>query len=277
MSIGPLVGPSPDLHPMMVLLGPDACRRAGGWLGPLHEPGLLALHHALLYHQTGLWGDDQHRPRSLLLVRQGNGQLEAFGAGRPEPAVRWLAGRGRIVALTAPESWDGPIQAAVGDVEIERHEVRTWFSPRLRPPESVERPSPRTRPLTADDEADFLQSAPAWALRSWRSFSDMIERGCGVVVPHGDGRAIASVAWTFDMTDLFDSIGVWTDPRYRRLGLARAAGRVLLDRILEERGKAPLWSTRPENLAAMALAESLGFSDAVSEPLWRWPARESAS
>src|SRR4051812_39059498 len=90
----------------MLLLDSAAVRYVRSWLGEPRAPGLLDLHHALAYHGRGLWGDDARAPKSVLLVREGNGQLEAFGAGAPEPALGWLCRRaGKTVALLAPRPW----------------------------------------------------------------------------------------------------------------------------------------------------------------------------
>src|SRR4051812_21696003 len=79
--------------PEMVPLDPTAVRSLRSWPGEPPCPGLLALRHALDYSRPGLWGDDAKRPRSVVLLRAGDGRREAFGAGEPGPAVGWLARR----------------------------------------------------------------------------------------------------------------------------------------------------------------------------------------
>ena len=68
-------------------------------------------------------------------------------------------------------------------------------------------------------------------------------------------------------------MSVFTVPRYRRLGLARAAAAALVGHIASRRHKVPLWSTTPDNDASLALARSLGFTSQVTEALVRWPPR----
>ena len=96
----------------------------------------------------------------------------------------------------------------------------------------------------------------------------LIAHGAGFGVPHG--RGFAALAWVFDQAGDFDAIGVSTVPRFRRLGLGRAAASALIMHILQWRGKVPLWSTTPDNAASQALANSLGLSLAVTESLLRW-------
>ena len=282
----------------MVPLDPLAVRSLRSWLREPAGPGVLALHHAVSYQRPGLWGDHARVPRSVVLVREGDDQLEAFGAGEPEPAVAWLAGQGRAVSLVAPATWRDALDSRVAS--IEQVAIETWTNdpfdlamttmfdapepePRpARPPASQPVPgsestAPRrlvaTRPLIASDAAAFTALAPAWALRGWGTFSALIAFGAGFGVPYGN--TFAALAWVFDQSAGFDSIGVFTTPRYRRLGLARAAASALVNHIARRRRKIPLWSTPPENEASLGLARSLGFSAQATEALVRWPPRSA--
>jgi GNAT superfamily N-acetyltransferase len=229
----------------------------------------------------------------VVLVREGDDQLEAFGAGEPEPAVAWLAGQGRAVSLVAPAPWRDAVGARVGP--IEQAAIATWTidpfdlamttmleGPEPGPGASISTSTsvataggPRrlaaTRRLTTADAAAFAATAPPWALRGWGTFSALVAFGAGFGVPHGDG--FAALAWIFDQSSGFDSIGVFTLPRYRRLGLGRAAASSLITHIARRRGKVPLWSTTPDNDASLALAQALGFTNQVTESLIRWPPR----
>jgi GNAT superfamily N-acetyltransferase len=268
----------------MVPLDPLAVRSLRSWLGEPPGPALLALHHALTYQRPGLWGDHARVPRSVVLVREGDDQLEAFGAGEPEPAAGWLAGQGRAVSLVAPAAWRDAVGARVGPVE--QGAIDTWtidpfdltMTTMLDAPEpgatDGSRRTPLTRPLTAADADAFAATAPPWALRGWGTFSALVAFGAGYGVP--DGAGFAALAWIFDQSAGFDSIGVFTVPRYRRLGLGRAAASALITHIARRRSKVPLWSTSPANHDSLALARSLGFTNQVTESLIRWPPRPLA-
>src|SRR5207245_2944211 len=110
-------------------------RRAIGLLGPDEAPGLLALRHALVYDRPGLRGDDPRRPRCVVLARDGDGAVELFAAGRPEPAFPWLAGLRGGASLLAPDEWEPLARVAVEPAEFDRVEVQTWFDP--PPPELI--------------------------------------------------------------------------------------------------------------------------------------------
>ena len=235
----------------------------------------LALEHALGFRRDGIWGDAPTDPRSVVWLREGDGQWEAFGAGECEPAVGWLARRAGIgtVALLAPEAWERAVGAAIRDVE--RTSVLTWiggsravrsryegFDPRPRTPALA------TRRLTLADERAFVEVAPAWALRGWGSFPALIEHGAAFGVPHGAG--LAALAWVVERGRIFAALGVETAPRFRRLGLGRAVALALRRDILDRQARVPLWITTPGNAASQALARSLGFSPRPAETLLRW-------
>ena len=255
----------------MIPLAPDAIPHVRAWLGRPREPALLALYHALEYGRPGLWGDDPSTPESVVLVREGDDQIEAFGAGNPEPAAGWLAGQGRAGTLLAPASWHDAVAARVGPVEPARVETRSLVAFDPARASLPTRPAVPLVPLTLEDAAGFVGSAPAWALRGWGSYPELIAHGAGFGV-RGEGGFVA-LAWTFDGAGHFDAVGVHTAPRFRRLGLGRAVASALIAHIVRRRGRIPLWSTTPGNAASRALARSLGFSSGTSELLLRWPPR----
>jgi hypothetical protein len=250
----------------MVPLESFAVRQVQSWLGEPRVPGLLDLYHALAFHRRGLWGDRATEPRSVLLVREAERRLEVFGAGEPEPAVEWLARQGgRSIALLAPTPWWDVVERRIGFVE--RVEMLT-LSARPASFKAVSS-SVVLRRLCAGDSAMLVSDvAPEWALFGWRSFHDLIENGVGFVVPFEDG--IASMAWVYSQAGRYEAIGVSTRPRFRRLGLGRAAASALACEIVHQRGRIPIWTTTAGNTTSHAMARSLGFTLAGSETVLRW-------
>ncbi len=255
----------------MVPLRPEAREHVLAKLGGEERPGLLALRHAVLFRRPGLWGDNARRPHTVVYLRPAGRRREAFGAGRPEPAAGWLAAREGEITLLAPEEWEPWVRSALGPLEPRRSEVRTWYDPPTRDPKG---PSPApVRRLGPEDRQAFLTIAPEWALLGWGGFDDLIRHGAAFGVPFLDG--FVAIAWIFDQTARFDALGVFTVPRFRRLGLARAVARSLIRTSQKERAKSPLWSAHAENAASHALALSLGFEGPNSEMLLSWPASSS--
>lgn len=245
-----------------------AVRRFAAPLLASDAVGLLALRHGLRHHSSELWADNPAALQTLLLVRDGDGQIEAFGAGAPEPAVRWLVERNAAVALAAPEPWRPAVEIT----------VRGWqtgtvitFIDRTLGSNTHNAPRAAVRRLTADDETGFSAAAPDWALGGWRTFRALIAGGAAFGVPQGGG--FAALAWILDETDRFDALAVFTAPEFRRLGLSRASATVLIDHVRKIRGKIPLWSASVENRASLDVAASLGFVPAATETILRWPAQ----
>ena len=229
---------------------------AAARLGPQKSPGLLALRHALEFDRPGLWVDDPAHPRSIALLRGGDDGPDAFADGRPDEAVRWLRGLGRPVTLHAPARW----VAALG--EARRFEVETWAGP----PGIAPRDAASARRLGLADATAFHAVAPAWALRGWGTFEDMTRRSAGFGVDGGGG--LAAAAWGLDRAGRYESVGVAVDPRYRRLGLGRAAASAMIGWILG-RGRSPTWSVAPGNLPSRGLARALGLRRRSVESIWR--------
>ena len=258
----------------MVPLRPEGRAHALEQLSDSDSPGLLALRHALLYARPALWADDAWRPRSVVLLRPevGGRGSEAFGIGEPEPAVPWLVARSRRYgsSLLAPEAWNPWVEVAVGAAGVETYEVETWHDP-APPPRPKSAPSPITvRRLTEHDEIGFRKAAPDWALQGWGDYTSLLRHGAVFGVPHQGG--FAALAWVFDQTEQFDALGVFTLPRFRRLGLGRAVAATLLDHVRRTRNKQPLWSTPAGNELSRHLALNLGFTEITTQTLYRWPA-----
>jgi hypothetical protein len=222
----------------------------------------VALHHALMFRRPGLWADNPRRPRSVVLLRRGAAHWEAYASGDPEPAAAWLARRRAPVALLAPEGWAEVVEAiAPGPIRRAALPVR-FLSEGAARPAAAHIPTRAVAPAAA---TAFAASLPPWALRAWDSPEECLARGAAVGVPYRDG--FAALAWITESDRHFDALGVWTDPRYRRLGLGRAAAAALIDQVLGPRRKDPLWATTAENAASKALADSLGFTLELDEPL----------
>lgn len=234
----------------------------------------VALHHALLHRRPGVWANRARQPRSVVLLRRGEACWEAFGAGDPEPAAAWLARRRAPVCLLAPEGWAEAIAARVrGPVE------RKSLAVRALPEAAVRRPGRCGGVIVERIEAArvdaFAAAVPPGGLRAWESAGQCLAEGGAVGVPYSGG--FAAVAWVAESDRHMDVVGVYTDPRYRRLGLGRAAAAGLIGRILGARRREPLWAARPENEASLALARLLGFTVDLDEPLLRFGRGELAA
>ncbi len=78
---------------------------------------------------------------------------------------------------------------------------------------------------------------------------------------------LASVACSFFVGEKYEDIGVVTENRYRGRGLSTACVRALCQDV-SLRGRTPSWSTSPDNLASIRVAEKSGFAWERNNRLW---------
>ena len=250
----------------MIPLGIEATDAVLNWGDGLHRT--VALHHAAIHGRPGLWGDDRVRPSSVVWLRDGGDQWDAFGAGFAGPALAWLErnATGRPVVLAAPPSWDEIVQARFSQSRrVQTRSIQIWLRPE---PEPRRETVAGVRRLDLDDAEAFLAVAPPWALRAWGDFANLLDHGAAFGAPGRSG--LGAVAWVVESDHHLDKLGVATDLRFHRLGLGHAVGSALLDEVEFERNRHPLWVVNPANLASIGLARSLGFSTRISETLLRW-------
>jgi hypothetical protein len=114
------------------------------------------------------------------------------------------------------------------------------------------------RRLVAADASHLagLEPSSAWISKTWGGPQGLASSGYawGAFV---DGQ-LAAVACTFFLGKSYEEIGVVTIPSLRRLGLSTACARALC-RDIRGRGHVPSWTTSPDNLGSLGVAEKLGF------------------
>lgn len=253
----------------MTTLAPQAATTIFAWPGEGRRA--VALRHALLQAWPWLevWGDHALRPSSVIMMRWGDDQWEAMGAGQPGPAIEWLAEpRTGHVALLAPESWIEPIREAVGSVQTTRVVTRRLHRMREQPAAPA-----LVKSLDARASRELAELAPAWAWRCWGSAGRLLEKGAAFGV--SDSLGLVAASWIVETDGVQELIGVYVKSAFRRLGLGFAVTRALVNHIVLGRRRQPLWVHAPENLVSAALAERLGFTRILNEPLLRWSCSEA--
>src|SRR5262249_14019453 len=106
-------------------------------------------------------------------------------------------------------------------------------------------------------DIEALDPDLAWIHNTWDSAAGMASSGkaWGAFV---DERLV-SVACSFFVSQLYEDIGIVTEPGFRGRSLAVACAAQLC-RDIQSRRKIPSWTTSPENLASRRVAEKLGFT-----------------
>ena len=202
--------------------------------------------------QTGTLYTDENR--HILLVRHVCGFALLYGAYteetlreigemilHPAPFSRML--------LFAPDDTAAEYFSRQADFTLEQRLFFRYGAKKLPPEQpAVTRLTPE---LTAQIQGKIT---PAF---SWDDMDDFAERGTGFCAVQ-DG---VPAAWAFSaaVSEREIDIGVETDERYRRRGLAFAASAAVIRETLRQ-GKTPVWACHAENTGSRKLAEALGFS-----------------
>lgn len=224
----------------------------------------LALNHAARLGLEGFWADRRTHPSCLVLwIPAEDGSRSLFAAGKPDPAISWLADQPGRFRLMAPSGWAQPLSKRVVGLEPSRTVVR--FRPDTAPLPAPALKATRVRPSSSKR---FETVVPAWAWRSWGTPRACLEQGAAYAL--FQNSKIAACAWIVEEDDLIAGVGVFTAERFRKLGLGRAVTATLLGHLSKRRHRCPLWATTSGNEASIALAASLGFSLPCDELVVSW-------
>jgi RimJ/RimL family protein N-acetyltransferase len=225
------------------------------WFVP-ERPGPLVGPHVVTTGNGACLADRWPRPRAVLAEVAGNWSL----AGDPD-ALDPAGLRGVVAGFVeAPARFLPLLRAAFADlVEWDR----LVFVLRGRPPA----PGGRVRRLGHADAGPLgeLGEETAWVAKTWGGPAGLAASGTGWGAFAG-GRLV-SVACPFFVGDRYEDVGVATEPGFRGAGLSTACAAAVCAAILE-RGRAPSWTTSPDNLASLRVAEKLGFEPVRRDRLY---------
>jgi RimJ/RimL family protein N-acetyltransferase len=219
------------------------------WFLP-DRPGPLVGLHVLQTGHGACAVDRWPRPRALLVETAGNYAL----AGDPA-ALAPADLRGRIAGMVeAPAPFEPLLRAAFPDLKLWDRVVLALPGPPPPP-----RPGEPVRRLAAGDAALLggLSAEVAWVARTWGGPAGLAASGTGWGA-FADGRLV-SMACPFFIGERYEDIGVATEPGFRRRGASTACAAAVCHDIVG-RGRVPSWTTSPDNLASLRVAEKLGFS-----------------
>jgi RimJ/RimL family protein N-acetyltransferase len=102
-----------------------------------------------------------------------------------------------------------------------------------------------------------LSSASSWIAKTWGGAAGLAASGLAWgAFDHGQ---IVAVACTFFLGKQYEEIGVTTEPEYRGYGLSVSCAGALCQDI-RARGRVPSWTTSPDNLASIRVAQKVGFT-----------------
>ena len=233
----------------MILLTPAQTATLKDWFLP-ERPGPLIGSHVIQTGQGTCHVDRWPHPRAVLMDTAGNYSLRGDpNALSPADLQSHLAG----FVDTSPD-FVPLLKAAFPEVIEWPRVIFEWrAAPRL--------PAPSAYPLRRLEPADLVQLqglSPEvdWIAKTWGGMPGLAASGFawGAFV----GGQLAAVACSFFVGQMYEDIGVITEPEFRGLGLSTACAGMLCGDI-QARGHQPSWSTSLDNTASIRVAEKLGF------------------
>ena len=233
----------------MLQLTPDQTATLSDWFLP-DRPGPLVGLHVIHTGNGSCFADRWPDPRAVLVETAGNyslaGDPQAF---QPVDLQRRIAG-----FVEASEPFVPLLHAAFPDLKAwDRVILDLQVPPRYAlPQDSLVR---RLGPADVD-HLWGLSPATNWIGKTWGGPAGLAASGCAWGA--FEGGQLVSVACSFFVGTGYEDLGVVTEPAFRGLGLSAAcAGGVCADIL--GRGRRPSWTTSPDNIASLRVAEKLGF------------------
>jgi RimJ/RimL family protein N-acetyltransferase len=234
----------------MLQINPHQIASLKKWLIP-EPPCWLVGMHILNTGNGACFADRWPDPRALLLNSGGNYSLLGNPqALNPDDLKERISGY-----LDAPDRFVPLLKGIFPELKVwERVALELRGKPRVPPAEGC-----RVRRLGADDAYHLWGLTPesAWITKTWGGPPGLAASGYawGAFV---DGQ-LASVAATWYLGEQYEELGVVTEAAFRGRGLSAACtGALCVD--VQNRGHCPTWSTSPDNLASLRVAEKTGFS-----------------
>jgi len=222
------------------------------WFLP-ERPGPLVARHVLTTGNGSCLADRWPGPRALMVEAGGNFTL-AGDPGALDPGDL----RARVSGFVeAPASFVPLLRTAFGEVHEWPRMIFVLEGPLDPPPPPRGGPHPVLRRLGPGDAAALagLAEESAWIANTWGGPDGLAASGMGWGAFAG-GR-LAAVACPFFVGEVYEDLGVATEPAFRGQGLspACAAG---VGRDVRRRGRTPTWTTSPDNTASLRVAAKLG-------------------
>jgi RimJ/RimL family protein N-acetyltransferase len=212
--------------------------------------GPMVLSHVVQTGNGSVWVDRWPIPRAIIAETAGNyvliGDPRALNAVELQERIRGF--------VAAPPEWLPALESAFTTVtRWERVILELKGDPHFTLPGND-----FVRRLAVSDAGHLqvLSPATAWIAKTWGGPAGLAASGYAWGA-FADGRLV-SVACTFFVGFRHEDLGVATEPGFERRGLSTACAGALCGDVLR-RGRHASWTTSPDNLASLRVAEKLGF------------------
>ena len=229
----------------VLTVAPDELPALRPWFAP-ERPGPLIFEHIVRTGHGSVRVDRRPDPQVVLAELTSNIALRGAPDRLPPGGLDGLAG-----FVEAPPDWLPTLRAADADTAVWDRRVAVL-------PDDAAVPASDARLLTSADAPAFagLSTDSTWIAATWGGVPGMLSAGVarGVVL---DGR-VAAIAVPFYVGEVYEDIGVVTEPAHRRRGLSTACVAALVGDI-RARGHVPTWTTSPDNAGSLGVAARTGF------------------
>jgi predicted GNAT family acetyltransferase len=234
----------------MMLLTPEQTATLKTWFLP-ERPGPLIGLHVIHTGNGACFVDRWPAPQAMLVETASNysllGDAQALTPADLQPHIRGFVETS---------------QAFIPLLTVAFPDMRTWPRVILAQPEApglVTKSDYSVRRLELSDTYHLWGLSPesTWISKTWGGPQSLASSGFawGAFV----AGKLASVACSFFLGQMYEEIGVATEPDFRGLGLSTACARALCNDI-RDRGRQASWTTSPDNTASLRVAEKLGFA-----------------
>jgi RimJ/RimL family protein N-acetyltransferase len=229
---------------------------------PSHDAGHMTFAHAVLDGTlpARVFVDDVAAPRTALICPD-CGFFLALGApsaGFVDALVPELArdsvdrpNEASLIVASTP-AWEAALDGVLRTKERRNeyhYEPRGTSAPRLSG-------GLRLEPIDEGIARQFGFGIDPWVIRTWGGPAGFVARSFGLAVMAGDELAAICAACALGGGEA--EIEIATDPRYRRRGLAVAAGEAFIAEC-SRRGLVPAWTCASRNEPSVRSAARLGF------------------
>jgi RimJ/RimL family protein N-acetyltransferase len=243
-----------DLEKEMIPLTIPQLASLKSWFLP-DRPGPLIGLHVIQTRHGHAWADRWPDPRAVLTVTASNYSL----TGDPDALISDSLRPHISGFVEAPPEFLPLLQATFPKLVVwDRVIYQLKGEPRFKSPSEFV-----LRRLEAGDATHLgaLSAESNWISKTWgggqKSAENMAKSGYAWGA-FADGK-LASVVNTFFVGEQYEDLGVVTEPEYRGRGLSVACSGAMCADIIQRR-RIPSWTTSPDNIASMRVAEKLGFT-----------------
>jgi RimJ/RimL family protein N-acetyltransferase len=233
----------------MIQLTPVQYTTLRDWFLPEKPGPLIGLHVLNTGHGTIL-ADRWPQPRALFADTAGNSLLTGDSTALTPADLHGLVGM-----INTSISFVPLLQTSFADLRVwDRVVFSLHDEPQFTWPAGYE-----VRPVTAVDTPHLqsLSSASSWIAKTWGGADGLA--ASGMAWGAWENGRLAAIACTFFLGDQIEELGVATEPEHRGRGLSAACAGPLCQDI-RARGRSPSWTTSPDNIASLRVAQKLGFT-----------------